>query len=395
MRIFLSYSSRDRSLAESVCASLRAQRHQVFFDRSDLPSGEEYDGRIRRAIERSHLFVFLVSPHALRDESYARTELAIAQRTRPNPAGRVLPVLVAPVELERIPPYLRSVTLLEPAGHVPAAVTDAVHRLAHDRRRRVLARAAAIALAALVVLGAYAYRGGGDRTVVTGRDGARALLVPAGTFTMGDDEEAPLREVFVSAFYIDEHEVTVGRYARFIEATGAVALPDGWQSERDSDPGTLPVVGIDWHDADAYCRWAGRRLPTDAEWEKAARGPDGRPYPWGDAAPAPRHAHFGRPFEADAYEAGLAPVGSYPDGRSPYGVHDLAGNASEWVADWHTDSYVRGDVPDPTGPAEGTAKVIRGGGWYDPPERLKASRRMFAEPRHFSDDIGFRCARDR
>lgn len=394
MRIFLSYSSRDRPLAEAICASLRAQRHEVFFDRSDLPSGEEYDGRIRRAIERSRLFVFLISPHSLRDESYARTELAIAQRSRPNPAGRVLPVLIAPVELERIPPYLRSVTLLEPAGHVPAAVADAVHRLAGERRRRMLSRGVAIALAGLAALGAYAYWDGGDDTVMIGRDGARALLVPAGTFTMGGDDLAPLREVFVRAFYIDEHEVTVRRYARFLEATGAVALPDGWRPELERDRGTLPVVGIDWHDADAYCQWAGRRLPTDAEWEKAARGTDGRPYPWGDEVPSPRYANVGRPFEADAYEAGLAPVGSHPDGRSPYGVHDLTGNASEWVADWYIDSYVRGDVRDPSGPAEGTGKVIRGGGWYDPPERLEVARRWSAEPRHYSDDIGFRCARD-
>jgi formylglycine-generating enzyme required for sulfatase activity len=303
-------------------------------------------------------------------------------------------VLIAPVDLERIPPYLRSVTLLDPSGHVPAAVADAVHRLARDRRRRTLSTAAAVALSGLVVLGGYTFWGGGDATVVTGRDGAHARLVPAGPFTMGDDEEAPLRDVFVSAFYIDEHEVTVGRFARFVEATGSVALPDGWPGEPGVALDGLPVVGIDWHHADAYCRWAGRRLPTDAEWEKAARGTDGRRYPWGDEAPSPQRANFGRPFDADAYEEGLAPVGSHPDGRSPYGVYDLAGNASEWVADWYTDSYERGDRRDPAGPADGTAKVIRGGGWYDPPERLHASRRVFAGPHHYSDDIGFRCARD-
>jgi formylglycine-generating enzyme required for sulfatase activity len=395
MRIFLSYSSQDRSLAESICASLRAQRHQVFFDRSDLPSGEEYDGRIRRAIERSQLFVFLVSPSSLREDSYARTELAIAQRARPHPAGRLLPVLVAPVALERIPPYLTSVTLLEPVGHVPAAVTDAVHQLMRKRRHRLLARTAAgIVLGGVVALGAYAYWNRGEPRVLTGRDGARALLVPAGAFTMGDNEEAPRREVYVDAFYVDEYEVTVAQFARFLEDTGSVNLPDGSGLEFDEAHGMLPVVGVDWHDANDYCGWAGRRLPTDAEWEKAARGTDERVYPWGDEPPTPQRAVFGRPVDAGAYEGGLAPVGSHPDGRSPYGVHDLAGNASEWVADWYTESYDRGDVRNPKGPAAGTSKIIRGGGWYDPPGRLKASRRMFASPGTSGGDTGFRCARD-
>ncbi len=395
MRIFLSYAARDRALAEAIHFTLRAQRHDVFFDRSDLPAGEEYDNRIRRAIERSDLFLFLVTSDSLRDDSYARTELAIAQRTWNHPAGRLLPVLVQPIELDRLPAYLKSVTLLEPAGNVPAAVADAVHQRARARRRRTLARSIAGAVVvALTAIGGFAYWNRGPALSTTERDGARAILIPAGRFAMGDDEHSPLREVYLDAFYIDEHEVTVSRYDRFLAATGAVNVPDGWPSSPADPVADVPVVGVDWHDADQYCRWAGRRLPTEAEWEKAARGTDGRTLPWGDEEPTAERANFGGVWSDDAYAGGLTRVGSRPRGRSPYGVHDLAGNASEWVADWYAEALERGDVRNPRGPTDGSARVIRGGGWYDPPERLVLARRMFADPRTRLDDVGFRCARD-
>ena len=395
MRIFLSYASRDRALAESIHLALRAQRHRVFFDRSDLPPGEEYDIQIRRAIQRAHLFLFLVSSDSLRDDSYARTELSIAQRTWSHPSGRVLPVLVEPLDPDALPPYLTSVTLLEPAGHMPAAVGDAVHRLAVARRWRIArAAVAAAAVAGAALAGGYAYWVRTPATVATGRDGATGVLVPAGRFTMGDDEHMSMRDVYVDAFSIDEHEVSVGRYARFLDATGAVNRPDGWPSADTERLAALPVVGVDWHDADQYCRWADGRLPTEAEWEKAARGDDRRMYPWGDEEPTPEHAVFGGDGSVDAYAEGLRPVGSHPRGQSPYGVHDLTGNVSEWVADWHAEAFERADVRNPRGPADGDAKVIRGGGWYDPPQRLAVTRRMSANPRTRLDDVGFRCARD-
>jgi TIR domain len=114
MKVFLSYSSADRELVEPIYLALRAQGHRVFFDRTDLPAGEEYDARIRRAIEKSHLFIFLTSPNALQPGSYTLTELRIAQNTWPHPAGKVLPVILRPVAFDKLSPYLRSVTILEP-----------------------------------------------------------------------------------------------------------------------------------------------------------------------------------------------------------------------------------------------------------------------------------------
>lgn len=395
MRVFLSYASEDRNQAEAIYLSLRGQGHTVFFDRTDLPPGEEYDARIRRGIEGAQLLVFLISPYSLDAGSYTLTELDIAQKTWEHPTGRVLPVVVRPTSLDRIPPYLKSVTLLEPEGNLVATVADSVHRIALARRRAIWRTVVQIlAITTVLCVGAYfylAHRQPARQT--TGKDGAPAVIVPAGNFTMGDDEASPLREIYLDAFYIDKYEVTVARYGKFLKTTGGVRPPDGWEEATLDSANESPVVGVDWHDADAYCKWAGKRLPTEAEWEKAARGTDGRRYPWGNDEPTSVRANFGK-SSGSPYGGGLAPVGGREAGSSPYGAQDLAGNASEWVADWFTEGFMRGDVRNPKGAVDGKAKVIRGGGWYDPPDRLKSSRRMHANPSHRDDDVGFRCAKD-
>jgi formylglycine-generating enzyme required for sulfatase activity len=395
MKVFLSYSSADRELVEPIYLALRAQGHRVFFDRTDLPAGEEYDARIRRAIEKSHLFIFLTSPNALQPGSYTLTELRIAQNTWPHPAGKVLPVILRPVAFDKLSPYLRSVTILEPEGNVPASVADAIHRIDVARWRTIKKIAAVLLVAGVICVAGYYYLAHRQPAAeIIGQDDARAVLVAAGTFHMGDDENSPLREIFIDAFYLDTYEVTVSRYAKFLHAHGGVKPPDEWADADINNGGDLPVVGVDWNDADTYCRWVGRRLPTEAEWEKAARGTDRRPYPWGDDAPAPHRAIFGKDYQLPAYKGGVEPVGKREEGKSPYGVHDLSGNVYEWVADWFAESFLRGDRRNPKGPPSGAGKVIRGGGWYDPPERLLAMRRMYASPDTRSDDLGFRCAAD-
>jgi len=293
-----------------------------------------------------------------------------------------------------VPAYLTAVTVLEPRGNVAAAVVDAVYRLSLRRRRRrlpIVIGVIAVTLIGVVAGSSWIHR---VPSVITGKDGSPALLIPGGTFTFGDDKESPLRTVYVDAFYLDRFEVTVGRFAGFLEATGSVRPPDRWQEVDVKRDGDLPVIGVNWHDAVQYCRWAGKRLPTEAEWEKAARSADARAYPWGNKAPTPEHAQFGKQA-ASPYLGGLARVGVHPAGKSANGVDDLAGNASEWVADFYSEIFNPDDVRNPRGPNAGAGKVIRGGGWDETAERLKATKRFFANPDTRADDIGFRCASDR
>lgn len=391
MRIFLSYASQDHETGKSIYLALRDQGHKVFFDRADLPAGEEFHNRIRDAIEKSYLFVILISPQAIDDGSYTLTELAIAEKAR----IKLLPVILHKPDIEQLPASIRTVTFLETAGNLPGAVAAEVHRIASDLRRQrlkyCLAASAVIAVISGVAIYVMTTRSKMERM---GKDGAPAVSIPAGTFFMGDDEESPRREVFVDAFYMDKYEVTVARYAKFLKATGNVKPPEQWDTVDVENGADLPVVGVDWQDASNYCHWAGRRLPTEAEWEKAARGSDGRKYPWGNDAPKPDRARFGRPYQNPVYRDGVARVGTYSQGASPFGIDDLSGNVWEWVADWFSENFSGEDLRNPRGPSSGTGKVLRGGGWYDQPDRLTTTKRMYASPTHRADDIGFRCASD-
>ncbi len=233
------------------------------------------------------------------------------------------------------------------------------------------------------------------------RDAVAMVAIPAGPFLMGSvekvgrDDERPQRSVYVDAFSIDSVEVTNARYLVFVEATGHRHPPNPYQDSGvlTSAKGVehLPVVQVNWHDAGDYCQWAGKRLPTEAEWEKAARGVDGRLYPWGNEPPTPERANYERQWDDGK---ALRTVGSMPDGRSPYGVHDMSGNAREWTQDWYAPDYYK-QAPDrnPRGPDRGVLKVIRGGSWGSPQHDITATARGrggFALRTH---GTGFRCAR--
>ncbi len=211
----------------------------------------------------------------------------------------------------------------------------------------------------------------------------------------GRVDERPQRAVYLDAFGIDQVEVTNERYMAFVKATGHRTPPNPYGTgPLVSLTGIehLPVVQTTWYDAKAYCTWAKKRLPTEAEWEKAARGTDGRMYPWGNDPPTARHANFDREWED---EQTLHPVGSVPGGDSPYGVKDMAGNVREWVSDWYDAEYYQ-HAPDrnPQGPdKKGVVRSIRGGSWHSPASDITTTARGrggFALQTH---GTGFRCAR--
>ena len=235
---------------------------------------------------------------------------------------------------------------------------------------------------------------------ITGKDGASMVLVRAGEFTMGSndrDDEQPVHKVSLDAFYIDKYELTTSRYAKFLSQTKRDD-PQYWNDVTLASDGDRPVIGVTWHDADAYCRSVGKRLPTEAEWEKAARGTDGLIYPWGNERPTQNHANHGKP-SWNGYTT-LTMVGHHNAGASPYGIHDMAGNAWEWVADWYDENYYKNspykNIPsrNPKGPSDGTQRGLRGGSWVIDPEFLRSANRYRLTPdiRHYS--IGFRCAQD-
>jgi len=265
---------------------------------------------------------------------------------------------------------------------------------------------------------------------------ADMVIVPAGEFLMGSpagsdgfDDEQPQRRVFVGAFWIDRHEVTNTNYLSFMQATehrvpqNANPAATLWENNKPL-PGNEnhPVVNISWDDAVAYCRWLGKRLPTEAEWEKAARGADGRRYPWGnewDYSKANsasywtgRTVEFASAAEWEAFwikgegariskEKGIkgevltVPVGSFPQGASPYGLFDMAGNAGEWVQDWFDPNYYKSaPLSDPSGPDKGAVKAMRGGSWLKPALSLRTSDRDWGTMDSRPSGTGFRCAKD-
>ncbi len=209
--------------------------------------------------------------------------------------------------------------------------------------------------------------------------------------------------VMLDNYWIDIDEVTNEKYLEFVKATGhPPALDDSCSTdacregnlwEGASFPRMIrkqPVTQISWYDAKAYCKWRSKRLPTEAEWEKAARGPAGSMYPWGNASPKGR-ATFNRKWKGVLT---MTNVGSYPNGVSLYGLHDMAGNVWEWVDDWyHRTYYTRGPKNNPKGYTEGEFKSLRGGSWVNFPDSLRSAFRRWSRPDVRFNDTGFRCAR--
>ncbi len=283
-------------------------------------------------------------------------------------------------------------------------------------------------------------------------DGMALVYVPAGDFLMGSTKEevnhatlsslstdllvewhgklyaeTPQHTVYLDAFWIDKTEVTVAMFQQFVEQTGnqtdaekegfGIACPNtrekcqgdkkgaNWRfplgTEETEAISDHPVGQVSWNDALAYCQWAGRRLPTEAEWEKAARGTDGRIYPWGNQPVAANllnyadknnDASWADKTSDDGY-ALEAPVGSYPAGASPYGALDMAGNVWEWVADWYDEQYYQ-NSPDrnPTGPATGFQRGLRGGEWLADGYVVRTTYRYQSPQNARANAVGFRCA---
>ena len=238
------------------------------------------------------------------------------------------------------------------------------------------------------------------------------VLIPAGDFFMGADsqlanaDQKPLHNVYLDAFYIDKHEVTNAQYEEFILAGGytkkkywtaagwdfvqkhQIVTPLQYGENSVSMVPDHPVIGVSWYEANAYATWMGKRLPTEAEWEKAARGTKANLYPWGNETDFSKLSYF-------PHVTKLQAAGSFPEGASPYGAMDMAGSVWEWCADWYSqDYYLKSPRKIPKGPNSGEHRVLRGGGWDSIRLQLRTDYRYFDKEDRRSYDIGFRCAQD-
>ncbi len=240
-----------------------------------------------------------------------------------------------------------------------------------------------------------------SKTLVQKETPPRMVLVKAGEFIMGSsdgEDTQPQRKVYLDAFYIDKYEITNEEYVKFLNTIGKhedyinlaseyckIEKTNGIYKVKN-DYGKHPVVEISWYGADMYAKWTGKRLPTEAEWEKAARGIDGRKYTWGDT------------FNRDKCNVGMRgtmPVGSYPEGKSPYGCYDMAGNVWEWVADWYnSDYYKNSPLINPKGPNIGNEHIGRGGSWLGNQFTTRCDTRSHLLPEKNRNTSGFRCAKD-
>ncbi|TES90808.1 MAG: hypothetical protein E3J88_03590 [Anaerolineales bacterium] len=259
-------------------------------------------------------------------------------------------------------------------------------------------------------------------TIISPVDGSTMVYVPEGEFLMGSEDgfenKRPVHMVYLDAFWIDQTEVTNDMFAVFLNAQGnQMEGGENWLDVGDVDAQIIweggewkpksryvyhPVIEVTWHGAQAYCEWAGKRLPTEAEWEKAARGLDGRAYPWGnqfdsslvnldDETSDDTKTIICTPSGCDGYSK-TAPVGSFPSGASPYGAMDMAGNVWEWVFDWYDEEYYAvSPLNNPWGPSSGPAHVVRGGSWLNYENDARTTYREWLKTMTSSNGVGFRC----
>ena len=262
-----------------------------------------------------------------------------------------------------------------------------MHRVSRQRTGRAARGAMSAAIA-------MAFAGGcGGPPLNKPADLAGMVRIPAGEFTMGRDDgaddERPAHAVWLDEYFIDRHEVTNAQFKTFCDATGGVYPnnPD-WDPDYFVSKPDYPVVNVTWDQAFAYCAWSHKQLPTEAQWEKAARGTDKRLYPWGSDWADGRANLAGGEYHRSK------PVGSFPDGVSPYGVLDMAGNVWEWCADWYESNYyAHSPARNPAGPAAATKwRVVRGGGFTSPKTDAVTTNRSKNVPGLTIHHLGCRCA---
>jgi len=440
--VFICYARQDQDFVLKLAANLKERGVPVWLDQWDITASADWDLAIDKALYDCAQFLIVLSP-AARASREVRGEL----RTALNENKLIVPVLYQTCRIPRQLQLIQHVDFTSCGPDDGAALGQVLRALGvrvtppEPVRPPIVKERptvqgglpiwgwGAVALVAALVIGGViflAIQGGKLTATSTPTPTERPIAtpvpptdtptlsappvmvyVPAGEFTMGSDEgdsnEQPVHTVYLDAFYIDKYEVTNAQFAQFLneqgnQEEGGVTWLDigsesclitqiGEQYQPKSGYDDHPVIEVSWYGARAYCLWASKRLPTEAEWEKAARGTDERTYPWGERVDCD-HAQY------NECEGETAPVGSKPKGASPYGALDMAGNVAEWVADsYGEDYYSQSPSRNPLGPGFGTSKVLRGGSWIWELDSVRCADRRGKHPGITDGTVGFRCAR--
>lgn len=349
LSVFISYSNRDRAAVDWLRAELDKADIGVWHDTAEVKPGDVISKQIESGITSCSHFLPIMSPN-FRASRWTEFEEDLAwQRALDEGRMVIVPILLGG-EIRSLPARYRSRRFIDLRKDRVAGVAELIRSL------RAPATPANIRINPI--------------------DGSELVLIPAGTFKVGDRKfkDNPPREMELPAFYLSRNLVTNAQYKKYLTDDSKAEKPLYWDDERFNQP-EQPVVGVSAIDAEGYCKWAGRlRLPTEWEWEKGARGTDGRGYPWGEQTPTKELANFGMNVGQ------TTPVGSFPKGASPYGLMDMAGNVWEWTDSRYRDGSV--------------ARTLRGGSFGSFAAYLRAAYRIDLPPDHRYDHIGFRCAQD-
>jgi formylglycine-generating enzyme required for sulfatase activity len=400
-----SHASRDRQAADRVYAALEAEGIRCWAAHYDIVPGDDWLEAIINAVEKSKVLVLVFSSNANHSE-WVQDEIKLALEEKikiipfriedvsPQGGLKILKVrcqwldaFTPPIE-EHIGKLVKVVCRhlgKEPKISEKSKVNEKPEAPEEEMPEEVKS---------LKSKAQKIYKNEKGYWEADYGDGIIMVYIPEGEFTMGSNDyasEKPIHTVYLDGYWMGRNEVTFDQYDKYCEETKK-KKPSGIGWGR----GNRPVIHVSWDDAVEYCKWLSNekglkfKLPTEAQWEKVARGTDSRMYPWGNGEPDETLANFNRKIVK------TSPVGSYPKGASPYGLLDMAGNVWEWCNDWYgIDYYKKSPKKNPTGPESGTGRVLRGGGWGNNAGYIRCANRGNYDPSRRYTDVGFRLCQDK